>query len=172
MRIATKTQFYRLFDAGLLGNRQPAIAPADAVPGTRYSIRVRQVGGKTLYGVEACDVAEIAAELGADVAITPAAPDDRLTMQGELMYGPQGLTLFYATDPLPMKPALRKSGRQVTGLRAVGVLRTHCRPCSYDMLMDLLEIWDDHVIEFSAYRGGVGQDLTHNVLIWEVRADY
>jgi len=172
MRIANKAQFYRLFDAGLLGNRLPALALAELDPEQTYSIRVKQAGGRTLYGIRGRDVPQAAAVCLGEVVITPTAPDDRLTIQGEIMRDHHQLRLFYATDPLPMKPALRKSGREVRGLAAESFLRTYCRPASYDMLMELLDAYDDAIVEFSAYRGGVGADPTHNVLIWEVRSDY
>lgn len=97
------------------------------------------------------------------------APDQYMLTQGEFMHGTDGYCLYTSEEPLPMRKALANSGRQYYRLQALGRLKAFCNPTSYDMILDLLDQYPDHVIEFSAYSRNVGLMPHHNTLIWEIR---
>ena len=94
-------------------------------------------------------------------------PDEHLTIQGEVTRC-YGLTLRYSTVKKPMNQALEKENIEVKGLPARHLLKKHLDYLSYENLEHLMEIWQDHVVEFSAYDILVG-NLGWNTVFWEVR---
>jgi hypothetical protein len=67
-----------------------------------------------------------------------------------------------------MRLALAEETLHATGLKAKIILESLLDPTSYDAIIDLLEKYDGHVIEFSCWERKVGIRRT---MIWEVR-DY
>jgi hypothetical protein len=95
---------------------------------------------------------------------------DRI-VQGELCRSSNGINFFYSLAHLPMRVALEQSGVHLSGLNAQRTLQWYVQrsdPSGYDWLMSLLDLYPDHVIEFTTYRKPIG---THpaRTLIWEVR---
>jgi hypothetical protein len=54
-------------------------------------------------------------------------------------------------------------------LEAKITLRRYLDSSSYDDLMDLVETFPEHVIEFGAYETNLGNIPGRNTVIWEVR---
>ena len=102
-----------------------------------------------------------------------AAPHDRNLLQGEVRRcAPAGLYLDYSTQTgLDMRAAMRdEAGWQHTeGLKARQILQWGLNAQSYADIMELLNIWDDHTVEFSAFNTLVGELPGRNACIWEVR---
>jgi hypothetical protein len=84
-----------------------------------------------------------------------------------------GIYLFYSDLKLSMKPALAKGGTQAGGIIARSLLRHALWPSSFEDIMTLLTIYDEHVIEFTSYDMSLGtlgdMDGLRNTIIWEVR---
>jgi hypothetical protein len=112
-------------------------------------------------------------ELGADLSlmvVNECAPDDKLTIQGELCERPGGAYLHYSTKRgYRMREGLAKFGRHITGLGSILTLAHFMDPTAFDAVRQLLQEYPEHVIEFSCYTVGVGT-LGWNTIIWEVRA--
>lgn len=63
-----------------------------------------------------------------------------------------------------------KHAKRATGLRAQMILKELLWPSSYDDLMDLIDLFPEHVIEFGAHTRAVGVLPHRNTVVWEVRA--
>lgn len=103
------------------------------------------------------------------------APDDRATLQGEIRRAPGGLQFFGSERSragygrmIRMRDALRVA-RSYQGLTVLFLLRKHLSPPSLDDLMELLDLYPEAVIEFSAYDLQLGTCRGRNTIIWEVR---
>lgn len=100
-------------------------------------------------------------------------PVDRLVLQGEIMRSVYGLDFTYTRERgQPNRPSLWKERRRALGLEAKILVETLLWPKSYDNLMELLEIWPDGVVEFSAVDYECGVIPGHNAIFWEVREKY
>jgi hypothetical protein len=69
-----------------------------------------------------------------------------------------------------MRLALREQATSVQGLRAQLLLRHYLDESSYSDVVELLTLYEGHVIELSAFDIAVGEQPARNTLIWEVRA--
>lgn len=100
--------------------------------------------------------------------INESAPDERLLIQGELMKDYNGYYLFYSLEKGKMRDCL-KNGIHLSGLSVKLLLQQYLFPSSFDDIMDLLDLYPNHVIEFSAYELPLGDCQNRNTIIWEVR---
>lgn len=120
--------------------------------------RSKLPGGKCDYGVVF------------DIAANEVCPDQHLILQGEITRSTyHGYSLFCSTALLPMRQALAVYGKQYYALQALELIRQAASLRSMTMLEDLLDLYDDAVIEFSCYDHCLGNIPGHNILIWEVR---
>lgn len=92
-----------------------------------------------------------------------------ILIQGEVTRAAGGLFLCYSTLHHKMRRALRLGGVDVCGLKAKMILQSNLDPSSYDCLMDLLDLYSEHVVEFSTYSKHYGKILSRNTIFWEVR---
>lgn len=180
MRIDTKAQFYRLWHAGLLGNKPRswqtlADVYADGYTGLLTLRHTKVAGGKSVYAVPRLDVPAVLESLAREgvpaehVTYNESAPDDQLLIQGEVMRGIRGLELHYSTTPgLSMREAM-KFARSLHGVSAQAVLDLYLDANSLEDVELLFEKYPDSVIEFGTYRRNVGCLPRRNTLIWEVR---
>lgn len=108
--------------------------------------------------------------------------DVLVAIQGELMRDPGrhwprggefGLHLFYSTAPVRMREALRdtENVKHAWRLEAQLLLQKHLDPSSYDLIMELLDLYPDHIIEFTCCKRPVGSmaNRGRNTIVWEVR---
>jgi hypothetical protein len=110
-------------------------------------------------------------ELGAEpkrMIFNESAPDKFLTIQGELTHDYNGYQLFYSTDKGKMRDCL-KNGKTLTGLAVKLLLQQHLNSNSFSDIMELIELYPNHVIEFSTYSINLGDCPRRNTIIWEVR---
>jgi hypothetical protein len=175
-RIPNKREFYRLWRAGLLGNRPRTWPTYEALLASGYvgTVTIRSVGaagGKTRYRVPLAEVPEYLKTWVGTPTFNESAPDDMLVIQGEVMRSETGLVLAYDTTPdMPMNVA-RHQFRTAGPLYAKLLLDHHLSPASRDDLNAIWDLYPDAVIEFSTYSVKVGDQPHRNTLIWEVR-DY
>lgn len=96
-------------------------------------------------------------------------PDERLTIQGEIINHYNGLNLLYSKIKKPMNLALAECQEYAKGLKAQLILKYFLSPSSYSDLEVLLEKYSESAIEFSTYSIPVGNIPGRNTVIWEVR---
>ena len=179
MIVKDKREAFALYHGGKFGNKLRTWDTVKDFVYSRYvglvTMRYKGHGGAWVaYNVPHDQVADTAKQWireGADplrIVVNESAPDDRLTMQGEVVLVPQGLALFYSTEKTKMRIAMQ-NGIQVYHREANALMRRYCFPSSYDDLMDLLQMYPDAAIEFSCYAMAVGDCRGRNTVIWEVR---
>jgi hypothetical protein len=177
--VANKKEAYALYHGDKFGNK---LRTWDSVRDFVYSgytglasMRYKGHGGAWVaYNVAHDQVAATAKQWIAEganplwIVVNESAPDERLVIQGEIVLTHEGLSLFYSTAKAKMRIAMQ-TGAQVYGREANALLRRHCFPASYDDLMELLQLYPDSAIEFSAYAMKVGSCRARNTVIWEIR---
>lgn len=106
--------------------------------------------------------------------------DVLVAIQGELMRnhgeywartGQFGLHLTYSTKPMRMREAMRANPQRALRLQAKMLLQQHLDPYSYDEIMELLDLYPGHIIEFTCCKRPVGSmaNRGRNTIVWEVR---
>ncbi|MDB6175496.1 MAG: hypothetical protein JWL59_4807 [Chthoniobacteraceae bacterium] len=183
MLVETKAQNFRLYEGGVYGNKLKTWDSLDKVRLSSYIGRVvmrykGRLGGARYPGLgEQVSQQEARVQLSkwlalgareAEVVYNEAAPDEGLLIQGELMRSIDYYSLFWSSEKTTMRLAMR-NGRQVHGLKALFLLKEHLFPSSFVDLEELLVIFPDAVVEFSAYRFALGSIPNRNTIIWEVR---
>ena len=103
-----------------------------------------------------------------NIIINESAPDEFLTIQGEITRNENGLYIFYSTLKGKMRDCM-KYAISSEGLKVKLMLEYYLTPSSYDDVMELLDLYPLHVIEFSTYSICLGDCVGRNTLIWEVR---
>lgn len=182
--ITTKAEFYRLWHRGSLGNKLRTWAHPDHVPASYTgSLMLRPMnspGGSAsiveLPVKKALDFWRWSIERGLTKRFAnECAPDSEAVFQGEVMRDVGRLYLlghYREYKPgaklMRMRDAL-KQAKEYRGLAAEFMLRKVSVPASRDDVLELLDLYPDHVIEFTAYRRCVGNCQQRNVIIWEVR---
>lgn len=178
--VLTKSDYYKRWLQGEFGNRLRAWQSyADLLASDytgRVGVRYKEPGSPYCrYAVQIADVPSVISAFvldGADPAkftIGEMAPDDCITCQGELQQGLNSYDLFYSTlHGKQMRDALRLEPQWASGARVPRILRHFMDGSSYDDVMELIDSYPDHVIEFSCYDRPVG-NCRRNTLIWEVR---
>jgi hypothetical protein len=175
MRIENKQQMYRLLRAGQFGNAMRVWGSIDSLESSDYrgEVSLRAVEASSpirFYHVPFSDARATVERLnGLPLLINESPPDDKLTIQGEVMRAAGGCYLHYSYDPSAMKLALTKSGRHARGIEAAMILQETLTPSDYDALQELLDAYPDAVVEFSAFRVPVGVLPRRKMVVWEVR---
>lgn len=96
------------------------------------------------------------------------APDHQVVLQCEVINGPEFVTMRYCLHSgVGMRDAYDQMGH-IHGLSAVQILRQHLDAPSNDMLWEILNKYNESVVELSTYPFGLGV-LGWNTLFWEVR---
>lgn len=174
--VKRKADYYRRWLRGEFGNKPRAwdrLANVDCDP---VVVRYLEPGSPyCAYDVPRNRVDRVLARMvrnGADpvkFVFNECMPNDRLALQGELADLPGGLHLFGSTEKVPMRDALGRSNFSEHGLAALSRLRQVMTPSDLADVRALFELYPDHVIEFSTYRGSVGCLPGRHTVIWEVR---
>ena len=92
----------------------------------------------------------------------------RVVIQGEICRLPVGLVFRYSTVNTKMKPAMQKYSREVWGTKALLLLDLCCAN-GHECILDLLDEYPDHVIEFTVFNRACGV-LGRRTIVWEVRS--
>lgn len=191
--VKTKRNFANRYITGEFGNASPSwqtlgeflnSSYADAYSRDLIHIRNRVANGPTWYNVRADRVADTfhaICKTQPDVDpdslyFSAMAPTECTILQGEVARCESytdpiaaHLTLYYSRQPLTMRAALAKDGRVAYGLEARGLIQWATCPRSYAWLMQLLDRYPDHVVEFSCYSKQWGTLAGYNTVFWEVR---
>lgn len=177
--VLTKADFVARFLKNEFGNRTQNWDTYDEFQQSGYQglvhIRNRIAGAKTWYNVPACDVLYEMRQIitygeaeEKDLYLAAMAPTSETTFQGEVFRSEQGLALYYSTVPKPMRDSLLEGGTQVYGLTAKLFLEHYLDAVDYDWIQELLNRYQDHVVEFSCYNIRTGT-LNRRCIIWECR---
>lgn len=181
MRVASKQQSYALWQQGAFGNKLRTWDSLTEILASGYagtvSMRYKGSAGGSFYAYEVAlaNIPELQRQWVSQgarpelITFNESAPDACLLIQGELMRYP-GYVLTYSCEKAKMREAM-KHPKHAQGLTAKFLLQQFCAPSSFDDLMELLDLYPDHVIEFGAYEQGLGNRAGRNTIIWEVR-DY
>ena len=92
-----------------------------------------------------------------------------ILLQGEVCELDWELHLRFSQVKEPMRIAFSKQVENIKGLAAKMLLQQHLYPNSFTDVMALLELYPNHVIEFTTYDYQVGDNERRNTIIWEVR---
>jgi len=184
-RVQTKEQMYALLRAGCFGNCLRVWDSLEQVLASGYSglvgLRCLAPGGPFEKRIPLSLVPEHFERLAVrgwrpqSFVLTEWAPDQQLTLQGEVCRSLTHYELRWSSEKTDMRTALRRA-RIAFGLDALHLLRSHMDAASYDDLQELLDLYrtpdhtPDHVVEFSCFSTCVGLIPGRNTVIWEVRA--
>lgn len=179
MKITTKYINYKLYNQGLFGNKLRTWNSIDEFieSGYKGSVSIRYKGksaGKFCY-YNVTNIQTIIKDIldkGGSrdlIMINESAPDEYLTIQGEITRNEYGLYLYYSTLKGKMRDCM-KYAISSEGLKVKLLLEHYLTPSSYDDIMDLLDKYPDHTIEFSTYSKCLGDCVGRNTIIWEVRS--
>jgi len=181
MTVRSKKEMYELYEAGRFGNKLETWPSLEAFYRDHVTKNVvmrymgKAGGGWIQYDLPSCRVRQVADEWareGADtalIALNESAPDHLLLVQGEVARSTSYLSLRYSTAKMPMRRALTNHPAHAEGLTALLTLRRSMDPSSFDDLMDLLDAYEDAVVEFSTWEAEVGIFRNRNTVFWEVR---
>lgn len=181
-KILSKRQFYDLWDRGILGNKPHTWVSLDEAIESGFkglvAIRYRGAFGNGPFvpnltidsleeEVEKLIVAgwkkedfNFSEQLSPETAI--------YLINGEVTRSHRGLELRFSRENKLMRDALQSSEENAYGMKANEVLKLCLRSNDREELLELLDTWPDHVVEFSGFDRPVGIYQTHMV-IWEVR---
>lgn len=178
MQITTKTEFFDLWNKGVLGFKlRTWESPEDALSSGVPSVGFRQLGVAGGGKFEIADPATILAtasrwrSAGLRFMICESAPDERGTIQGEVCRGLGGWAGFLG--PVVAGRRMRDSIRDGhitprTPAETRFLLRTYLSPASLDDLDALLDLYPDATVELTAY-GDHDFGRGRNTIFWEVR---
>lgn len=184
--LPSKKAFFDLWHHGRLGNKlrswsSPADIPLDLPVPVMFRHRHINGGGGLCFTVPRSQVSATLKRYQR-LARPPVfefnecAPDERAILQGEVFRGVGGLETFCAVRKpedwgklLRMRDVLPQA-KPLAGLAAEHLLRRHLSPASFQDVLELLELFQDHVIELTAYDRHLGDLPGRNTIIWEVRA--
>lgn len=104
----------------------------------------------------------------AELLFCEPSPEDRNVIQGEVCRSDRGLELSWSTEPgITNREAMTRANYS-TGLAAKMILEAKLDPADFECLMELLDEYPDHVVEFSAFSAELGV-LRRRMVVWEVR---
>jgi hypothetical protein len=183
--VLNKDDMWRRWQAGEFGNKPRVWLSLAELSASGYTgpvvVRYKAASAKWVaYHVPAAEVPDKVAEFVADgadprlFAFNESVPDPLITLQGEYLRNPPSIPgqmpgqLHYSLVPGTHRGSLRDHGRHAGGLEAQGILRRWLDAPSYEWLMELSELYPDHVVEFSTFSRSLG-DLRWNTVFWEVR---
>lgn len=178
MRIRNKRESSEMFGRGLFGNYCRQWSDIDSVRASGYDgllvLRTRSGlggGGRTVYNLTVDEASRILFDPSVNYFNEQMNhPSRRVVINGETCRTWRGLELRYNTVDLPMRDALAHPGcLNVHGLSALETLRNLCCSRGFDCIMELLDEYDGHVVEFTAFDKAVGA-LKWRTIIWEVRS--
>jgi hypothetical protein len=179
MKITSKAEFYRLWEAGVLGNRTNIFHSATEAWKSGFPLigfrQLGKAGGGKWERVSRSEIwttakrwEEDGAPFIMDSATYPAVFED-ITLQGEVCRTIRGLEGFMGYTPgLPMRKAYPLM-KPVSGSEILVLLDRWMDPSSIDDLRDLLDLYSDATVEFTCFTKDTGNIPGRNTIFWEVR---
>jgi len=182
MKIHNKAEFFRLWKAGVLGNRTNLWErPEDAYQGVLASgakrIGFRQIGKAGNGAWQDCSPADVFkvykewTAAGRKFLMDDGCPDHFKTFQGEICRTYRGLEGFFDTTAIyPMRRATAEGHmRPYSGALVSALLDRFMDASSRDDLRDLLDLYPDATVEFTCFSVDVGVFPNRQTIFWEVR---
>lgn len=181
MKILTKAEFYRLWEAGMLGNRNniyrsPLKAWQAGFPYYGFRQLAKAGGGRwervsrEEFWLTVRNWNEWKIPFIIDSATHPAGFED-ITLQGEVCRTIRGLEGFMGYTPgFPMRKAFPLM-RPVSGSEILVLFNRWMDPSSQEDIRDLLDLYPDATIEFTCFTKDTGNIPGRNTILWETR-DY
>jgi len=177
--IDTKEKNFTAYKNGLFGNKLRTWYGLDDFNNSNYTgyVTIRYSGDVGASNYTAYNVLRVNDKVkefinnGADpklLIINESAPDEKLLIQGEITKDINGYSLFYSLEKGKMRDCLQ-NGIQIYGLKVKLFLQNYLFTNSYNDIMELIDLYPDHIIEFSAYEMKLGDCRYRNTIIWEVR---
>jgi hypothetical protein len=176
--IRNREEYFDLWERDALGNHLRIWNTVEAIPDNIKAVMVREVnrrGGGGLVNV--MKTATLRKRRPSQrVVYNELAPDELATMQAYIRKE-DGIVYLEAkltprkklpTRPERMRQAIRRAKRY-EGLQALHIVRNHVSPRDYEDIVELLDAYPGHVLEFTAYACGVGWAKHSNVIFWELR---
>jgi hypothetical protein len=106
-----------------------------------------------------------------DIFFNEIVPDDKLVLQGEVGYVNGNFVLRYSIEKNTKMRDAMDDAEHIFGLTARLLLKQVMTGNSYDDLLDLFEMYPNHIVEFGVYDCHLGWAKGRNSVIWDVR-DY
>ncbi len=181
MNITSKAQMYAMLQSGAFGNTMPQWFNIDqweseAKPYDFWGVRSLTPGGPCrLY----CPIAEVRSTIQTPEFIKAgynlsmmidAIVGIRLwaevvdTTSGLIVYG-----IEYPPKGGSWRELMPTQAKTWSGVAAMMILRKHLNETSFDDLMELRDLYPNHVYEFSATDQCIGRIPHRNICMWEVR---
>lgn len=181
MKIASKQEFMKLSERGLLGNRLRTWRTVEAVQAEHDgSVYIRGPVAGWKWMVPWCPVSDLASRVAVleRKSGTPRAqlqfvevlpPGTPRTINAEAGYLAGGFTLHWGeSSTLSLRHDLERNGRHHCGAVGRCIVRHRVPPEDVEMLDDLWHEWPGAIIEFSTYDRAVGI-FNRQTVVWEVR---
>lgn len=180
--ITSKLQSVALFKQGFFGNKVQQWDTYNQLMKSEYAGKVtirqkkRAYGGRgvSIFGVQKQAVRrQIEALRRRNVSedtlyFNEALEPKYVVLQGELMRTERGLYLYGSTEQDHMHLSLQKNPLHLLGLECIMLLKRFVCERGLECIMELLERFKDHVVEFTSCSKSWG-DLGWRTVIWEVR---
>lgn len=181
MKITSKSEFFSLWEKGLLGNRPHLFRDPLEAYGSGFPLigfrELGKAGGGKWSRVGHMDVLETARQWTREGrafimdSATHPCTDANITLEGELcrtIYGLQGFMGY--CKGFSMRAAIREGlMKHRSGSEVMTLLRTWMDPSSIDDVYDLLDLYPDATIEFTCFDKDTGVIPNRNAILWETR---
>lgn len=170
MIINTKTKMYRNLKTGKLGNALKIYNDISNAPNTkRLAVRFMEIASMNRCIPQIYKRDLLASDIDLSKAVICDCPKDlgNCMLNAEVARTHEGINLRYKVGNMVMRQAMNNPERAI-GLKAKIILEYYTDPASYDTIMELLDMYPDHVIEFSVFDKAIGI-FNRPTIIWEVR---
>lgn len=180
MQIRSKAEFYRLWKAGVLGNRPATFnTAAEAYASGCGIVGIREIGAAGGGKFEIAQRAEIHEKLqqwdaeGRRYSLDGGVRNELVTLQAEVCRSFTGLGGIAAVRSGVNVRAAMAAGlfKPVTAVTIRALMTQFMDASSREDVDALLDLYPDATVEFACFSVNVGVIPNRNTLIWEVR-DY
>lgn len=182
--IENKIEMYKLYSRGLFGNRlRTWQTPQECIEDNPGCLLGMRYAGTTTNWPVKIDfrVRDLPALVTTVVSqgfdynmlrVSERSDDTLCLVNGEIYRSDRHFDLHYSTEKTWMRPALKTSPLYAKGYKAKAVMEHFLDPTSWDDIQDLMDIYPNHVVEFTAFSRNVGICPHRNTVVWEVRKHY
>ena len=176
--IRNREEYFDLWARDVIGNHLRIWNTVEEIPEGIESVMVREVnpngGGGFVNVMKTTSVRKL--QFLKRVVYNELAPDELATMQAYIrkengiIYLEAKLTARarLPTRPERMRQAIKRA-KCFEGLQALHIVRNRVSPRDYEDIVEMLDAYPGHVLEFTSYACGVGWAKHSNVIFWELR---
>ena len=133
-------------------------------------VRPRIAGGRCWYEIPIGVWLELQGTIRvADYYFNEPIDNTSVTLNAEMTRATGRVEMFFALEPMHMRPALAQHGQHAHGLRALTIMRTLACERGRDVVEGLLDKYPDHVVEFTCMTKPYGT-LGWKTVVWELRS--